>query len=100
MGICTEDLQQLASLAKLPLLETQISQATSDFDHILSFVAVCEKADTQGVKPLRHPCDQLAAVRKDEAIAQNHQDSLQLSAASGQGHYLVPPPFAQDESEK
>ncbi|MFA4955054.1 MAG: Asp-tRNA(Asn)/Glu-tRNA(Gln) amidotransferase subunit GatC [Patescibacteria group bacterium] len=55
MALSSEEVRQLADLARLELDENEVTAAEKDLDKILGFVDRLKKVETQGVEPASMP---------------------------------------------
>ncbi len=71
MKITKQEVEHVASLAKLNLSEEELERMTGQLDTILSYVAKLDELDTDGVAPTTHAFSINNAFREDVV-----QDSL------------------------
>ena len=66
MKITREEVQHVASLARLDLSEAEVDRMTGQLDAILSYVAKLDQLNTQGVPVTTHTQAVVNAFREDE----------------------------------
>jgi len=54
MGITTNDIQRVASLAKLRVEQSEVGELTSQLSKVLDLVSQLAEVDTDGVEPMVH----------------------------------------------
>ena len=91
MSVTKETVEQSAKLAMLKLDDTEITEATSSINKILSLVDELQSVDTAGISPMAHPLDAVQYLREDTVTSSNRRDSLLANAPSQEdGQFLVP----------
>ena len=91
VSLTKEQVQHIATLARLELAEEQFDDVVAKLSKIVEFVDQLQAAPTEDVTPMAHPLDQAQRLRADEVTAENERDRLQENAqAVAQGFYLVP----------
>jgi len=86
-----DQVQQIATLARLKLSEDEYAESVKKLSKIVDFVDHLSAADTAGVIPMAHPLDVAQRLRPDEVTEPNDRDRYQENAASvTDGLYLVP----------
>ena len=91
MALTTDDIKQIAHLARIGLDEASIEPLRDDLTTVLSLVEQLNAVDTNGVEPMAHPGDAVLRLREDKVSEENKRDSLQAPAPSTeQGYFLVP----------
>jgi len=89
--ISPEQIQKLATLAKLNINDEAMSEVASQLDNIMGLIDHMEQADTDGVAPLSHPQDPALRLRQDEVTQTDMRDEfMQLTPHHQDGLYLVP----------
>lgn len=85
------DIRHLCALAQLKLSEAEARAVAGDLSRIIDMVDQMQSLDTEGVKPLAHPLDAAARLRKDEITEDVDRDLYQRGApATQEGLYIVP----------
>lgn len=91
VALTTEDIKQIAHLARIGLDESALEPLREDLSTVLSLVEQLNAIDTEGVEPMAHPGNAVLRLRDDEVSEENARDSLQAPApAVEQGYFLVP----------
>jgi aspartyl-tRNA(Asn)/glutamyl-tRNA(Gln) amidotransferase subunit C len=86
-----DQVQQIATLARLKLSEDEFAESVKKLSKIVDFVDQLSQADTSGVIPMAHPLDVAQRLRPDAVTEPNNRDHYQENAASvTDGLYLVP----------
>jgi len=86
-----DQVQQIATLARLKLSEDEYTESVKKLSKIVDFVDQLSQADTTGVIPMAHPLDVAQRLRPDAVTEPNDRDHYQENAASvTDGLYLVP----------
>ena len=91
MSLDKDQVQQIATLARLKLSEDEYTESVKKLSKIVDFVDQLSQADTSGVIPMAHPLDVVQRLRPDAVTEPNDRDHYQENAASvTDGLYLVP----------
>lgn len=91
MSLNQEDVQRLATLAKLTLTEQEGEQTLVKLNQVFELIETMNAADTDGVEPLTHPQDAILRLRADEVTEVDHREIYQAGAPQTErGLYLVP----------
>lgn len=91
MALTTDDIKQIAHLARVGLDESAIEPLRKDLSTVLDLIEQLNAIDTNGVQPLAHPGNAELRLRSDEVSEDNRRDELQSPApAVEQGYFLVP----------
>lgn len=91
MALTTDDIKQIAHLARIGLDESAIEPLREDISTVLTLVEQLNAVDTNGVEPLAHPGNAALRLRDDKVSEENQRDELQSPApAIEQGYFLVP----------
>ena len=91
MSLDKDQVQQIATLARLKLSEDEYAESVKKLSKIVDFVDQLSQADTSGVIPMAHPLDVAQRLRPDEVTEPDQRDRYQENAASvTNGLYLVP----------
>lgn len=85
------DVQKIAHLARLAIDEADIAHYATNLSNILHLVEQMDSVDTDKVKPMAHPLDEVQRLREDEVTEINQREQFQQCAPStSDGLYLVP----------
>ncbi len=91
MTLKSEDIRNIAHLARLHLDEDAIDQYVAELSSILSLVDEMNQIDSSGVLPLANPLDATQRLRQDEVTEVNLRDKFQAIAPDVEGGlYRVP----------
>jgi aspartyl-tRNA(Asn)/glutamyl-tRNA(Gln) amidotransferase subunit C len=91
MTLKTEDVRNIAHLARLHIDEADIDQYVTDLSSILDLVDEMNRVDSSGVAPLANPLDATQRLRADEVTETDQRDKFQRIAPDvEQGFYRVP----------
>ena len=91
MSLSTEQIRQVAQLARLELKPEQTDAYARQLSNIMVLVDELSKADTAGVLPMAHPLELHQRLRADAVTAENERDQYQaIAPAVENGLYLVP----------
>jgi len=91
MLIQSEDVMNIAHLARLGIEDDQVAAYASDLSNIMSLVEQMNAVDTSNIEPMAHPLDQSQRLRADEVSESDQRDLLQKNAPDVKdGLFLVP----------
>jgi aspartyl-tRNA(Asn)/glutamyl-tRNA(Gln) amidotransferase subunit C len=91
MKISREEVNRIATLARLSLGEAEAGEMTRQLDAILEYVAQLESLDTTGVEPTAHVGSDATPMREDEPRPSLSQDAALANAPkSAGGGFVVP----------
>ena len=91
MTLKTEDVRNIAHLARLQIDDDSLDQYTSALSDILTLVEQMNEIDTSGITPMAHPLDATQRLREDAVTEPNLRDKFQSIAPDvEQGLYRVP----------
>ncbi len=91
MSISKEDVQGIATLARLRIDDSEFDGYAANLSRILDLVEEMNGVDTDAVEPMAHPQDVALRLRADDVTeTDRRQDFLDIAPASEQGLYLVP----------
>jgi aspartyl-tRNA(Asn)/glutamyl-tRNA(Gln) amidotransferase subunit C len=91
MKISEDEIQTIASLAKLDLNKIDIASLGQDLNNILSFVEQMDAVDTTDVDPLASPVAKEISLRADTPSEVTNREEFQaIAPAVENGLYLVP----------
>ncbi|GAB3678901.1 Asp-tRNA(Asn)/Glu-tRNA(Gln) amidotransferase subunit GatC [Salinisphaera aquimarina] len=91
MSLTTEQVRNVARLARLGLDEDQIAEYVGELSNIVDVFAALERVDTDAVEPMAHPLDLSARLRADEPVTEDSRAAFQaIAPATRDGVYLVP----------
>ncbi len=91
MSLKTEDVKNIAHLARLAIDDDAVADYASDLSNILDLVDQMNQVNTDNVQPMAHPMDAQQRLRDDEASEPNQRDKFQSIAPDVEsGLYRVP----------
>ena len=91
MSLDKDQVQQIATLARLKLSDDEYAESVEKLSRIVDFVDQLSQADTSGVVPMAHPLNVAQRLRPDVVTESNERDRYQENAAAvTDGFYLVP----------
>jgi aspartyl-tRNA(Asn)/glutamyl-tRNA(Gln) amidotransferase subunit C len=91
MSLDSQQVRQVAHLARLQLGEAQAASYAEQLSRILDMVDQLAQADTQGVTEMAHPLDMTQRLRPDTVTEPDRRAEYQAHApAVAEGLYLVP----------
>lgn len=91
MTLKSEDIRNIAHLARLHIDEDVIDEYVDDLSNILSLVDQMNQVDSSNVAPLANPLDATQRLRADEVTETNQRDKFQQIAPDvADGFYRVP----------
>ena len=91
MSLSKEQVQHIATLARLQLEEDQFDDVVAKLSSIVDFVDQLQQAPTDDVVPMAHPLNQAQRLRPDAVTEVDDRDAIQTNApAVSDGFYLVP----------
>ncbi len=91
MSLDKAQIEKIAWLARLAMIEDSLPDYQHDLGNILELVEQIKNVDTEAVAPLAHPVEIMARLRRDEITETDQREKFQqLAPAVAEGHYLVP----------
>ena len=91
MSLDKDQVQHIATLARLRLADEESGDVVEKLSRIVDFVDQLAAADTDGVIPMAHPLHETQRLRPDVVTEGNDRDHYQENAPSvSDGLYLVP----------
>jgi aspartyl-tRNA(Asn)/glutamyl-tRNA(Gln) amidotransferase subunit C len=91
MTLKTEDVRNIAQLARLQIEDEAINQYAKDLSDVLELVEQMNVLDTSGITPMAHPLDATQRLREDIVTEPNLRDKFQSIAPDVEkGLYRVP----------
>ena len=80
MSLSREDVEKVASLARLRLTDAELETMTLQLGQVLGYIQQLEELDTSDVEPLAHPLDLFNVLAPDE-LGQSLPREKALAAA-------------------
>jgi aspartyl-tRNA(Asn)/glutamyl-tRNA(Gln) amidotransferase subunit C len=91
MSLSTEEVKQIALLARLAISDEETQQYSESLSEIFDLVAQMNAVNTDGIAPMAHPQDISQRLREDVVTADNQREKFQsIAPATEDGLYLVP----------
>ncbi|MFT5218889.1 MAG: aspartyl-tRNA(Asn)/glutamyl-tRNA(Gln) amidotransferase subunit C [Planctomycetota bacterium] len=91
MTLKSEDVRNIAHLARLQLDDASVDQHVAELSSILSLVDQMNQVDSSNIKPLSNPLDSTQRLRLDEVTEADNRDKFQSIAPDVEaGLYRVP----------
>ncbi|MFZ2726458.1 MAG: Asp-tRNA(Asn)/Glu-tRNA(Gln) amidotransferase subunit GatC [Methylococcaceae bacterium] len=91
MLLTAENVKKIAHLARLGIDEQDIAAYTQDLSGMLDLMTQMNELNTDDVKPMAHPLDQVQRLRADVVSESNQREHFQAIAPQvDSGLYLVP----------
>lgn len=91
MSLDQQDIENIATLARVHLDESEIAEVTQRITAILSMVDQMQSVDTENIEPMANPMDATQRLRSDRVTEPNQRSEFQEIAPSAEeGLYLVP----------
>jgi len=91
MSLSSEEVKQIAFLARLSIKEENIEQYSQDLSKIFGLVEQMNAAATDDIKPMAHPQDAMQRLRDDVVTEVNQREKLMSNAPLTEaGLFLVP----------
>ena len=91
MSLDKDQVQHIATLARLTLGNDELVDVTDKLSRIVDFVDQLQSAPTDGVLPMAHPLNQVQRLRPDAVTEVNERDRFQANAPQVErGFYVVP----------
>ncbi|MFC0213587.1 Asp-tRNA(Asn)/Glu-tRNA(Gln) amidotransferase subunit GatC [Paenibacillus chartarius] len=91
MSISKQDVEKVASLARLTLSETEKEQFAGQLSAILKYAEQLNRLDTEGVEPTSHAMPLVNVMREDEARPSWPLEQVLKNAPDEEeGHFKVP----------
>jgi aspartyl-tRNA(Asn)/glutamyl-tRNA(Gln) amidotransferase subunit C len=91
MSLTADDVKKIAHLARLGIAGQDVEHYAKDLSGVLDLMTQMGQLDTQGVKPMAHPLDQMQRLRDDAVTETNLREHFQSIAPQTEaGLYLVP----------
>ena len=91
MSLDRSDIEKIAHLARLALVEDRVASYAKDLSNILNLVEQLESVDTEAVSPMAHPLHMAQRLRPDTVTEADQREAFQAIAPLVEsGLYLVP----------
>ena len=91
MSLSKDQVQHIATLARLKLADEEFDDVVDKLSRIVDFVDQLQAAPTDDVVPMAHPLNKTQRLRTDAVTETNERDHIQKNAPKTEGgYYLVP----------
>ena len=91
MTLSSQDVVNIASLARLEISQKELDRYKQDLSRILEFVEQMNQANVDNIEPMAHPHDMMQPLRADRVAESNQREKFQqIAPATRAGLYLVP----------
>ena len=91
MIIERQEIEKLATLARIAIDDSTINEVTERLGSVLELVDQLQAADTSGVDPMSHHLQATQRLREDEVSELNQREALQTTAPDTEDClFLVP----------
>lgn len=91
MSLTKEQVQHIATLARLKLADEEFDDVVAKLSSIVDFVDQLQAAATDDVIPMAHPLNMSQRLRADEVTESDERERIQENAPEVKdGYYLVP----------
>ncbi len=91
MKLNRKDVEHVALLSRLELLETKLGKFTGQLDAILEYIDVLNQVDTSAVEPMAHVLEIRNVMRSDEVQPSLPREAaLQNAPEAEDGFFKVP----------
>ena len=91
MSLSREDVEKIATLARLSLKEGEFDETCKQLNDIFSLIGKMQSVNTEGIEPMSHPQQMALRMREDVVTESDHRAEYQAIAPQTQdGLYLVP----------
>lgn len=91
MTVTTQDIENVATLARLRIAPTEIAEVTDRISSVLQLVDQMQAVDTGDTEPMANPLGEVQRLRADQVTESDQREAFQAIAPAAQdGLYLVP----------
>ncbi|MGZ8191107.1 MAG: Asp-tRNA(Asn)/Glu-tRNA(Gln) amidotransferase subunit GatC [Methylococcaceae bacterium] len=91
MSLTADDVKKIAHLARVGIDDQDIESYTKDLSGMLELMVQMSELNTDGIKPMAHPLDQVQRLRPDVVTEHSQREQFQAIAPQVEaGLYLVP----------
>lgn len=91
MSVTKKDVEKIAELAKLKFTDDELDNFTHQMNEILTYMDKLNELDTENVKPLSHPVEQINVFRDDELKPSvSTEEALKNAPDKTDQHFKVP----------
>jgi aspartyl-tRNA(Asn)/glutamyl-tRNA(Gln) amidotransferase subunit C len=91
MNIERQEIEKLATLARIAIDDSTISEVSQRLSSVLDLVDQLQAVNTEGVEAMSHPMQATQRLREDEVTETNQREAFQAIAPETEdGLFLVP----------
>lgn len=94
--LSSDDVQKVATLARLKLTSDELEQIGQQLDGILGYVAVLDEVDVSEIEPMAHVADVANAFRDDEVRPSLPREESLSNAPKSDGRYFLVPQILEN----
>ena len=94
-----QQVQHVASLAKLKFTDEELSKFTPQLESIIDLFETLEKVDTTGVEPMTSATDRVNVMREDVAVNSHQRDALLKNAPDAEDGYIKVPAIIDESGD-
>ncbi|MBC20759.1 MAG: Asp-tRNA(Asn)/Glu-tRNA(Gln) amidotransferase GatCAB subunit C [Planctomycetaceae bacterium] len=92
MGLTRDEVEKIATLARLRLTADEATEMSSQLAQVLSYIQKLEEVNTEGVEPMAHAIEQVNVLADDVARESFPREAMLKNAPSRDEQcYRVPP---------
>lgn len=91
MKLTRDEVQQVATLARLGLTPEEEASLTEQLDNILQYMEKLNQLETADVEPLAHVLEIVNAFREDKVVSQIESDALLANAPAKEDSFFKVP---------
>ncbi len=91
MAVTREDVEHMATLARLKLDMDTAERFARQFSDILRYMDTLNSVDTDGITPLYHPLGESGALRADKSTRECSPEEVTANAPQAENNYFVVP---------
>ena len=94
-----QQVQHVASLAKLKFTDEELSEFTPQLESIIDLFETLEKVDTTGVEPMTSATDRVNVMREDVAVNSHQRDALLKNSPDAEDGYIKVPAIIDESGD-
>jgi aspartyl-tRNA(Asn)/glutamyl-tRNA(Gln) amidotransferase subunit C len=91
-----EDVQKVATLARLKLTDEELQQIGQQLGGILDYIAVLDELDVSDIEPMAHVADVTNAFRDDEVRPSLPREASLSNSPKTDGKYFLVPQILEN----
>jgi aspartyl-tRNA(Asn)/glutamyl-tRNA(Gln) amidotransferase subunit C len=91
MKLSRQEVEHVATLARLHLTHEEMDLFTQQLNDILLYMEKLQEVDTQGIQPTSHALHLANAFREDQVTPSlDHSEALSIAPDQARGSFVVP----------